>query len=85
MPQGGQLKVTPRAYSDRLDLEIADQGIGIPPEVRSKIFALFFSTKPNGSGIGLAMAFRIVQLHNGKLDFASEVNRGTTFRVSLPC
>jgi signal transduction histidine kinase len=85
MPQGGQLKVTPRVYSDRLELEIADQGIGIPPEVRSKIFALFFSTKPNGSGIGLAMAFRIVQLHNGKLDFASEVNRGTTFRVSLPC
>jgi signal transduction histidine kinase len=85
MPQGGQLKVTPHAYSDRLELEIADQGIGIPPEVRSKVFALFFSTKPSGSGIGLAMAFRIVQLHNGKLDFASEVNRGTTFRVSLPC
>src|ERR1051326_8391488 len=58
MPQGGQLKVTPHVHSDRLEIDIADQGIGIPPEVRSKIFALFFSTKPSGSGIGLAMAFR---------------------------
>jgi signal transduction histidine kinase len=85
MPQGGELKVTPRVHSDHVDIDIADQGTGIPSEVRSRIFALFFSTKPSGSGIGLAMAFRIVQLHNGKLDFASEVNRGTTFRVSLPC
>jgi signal transduction histidine kinase len=85
MPQGGELKVTPRVHSDHVDIDIADQGTGIPPDVRSKIFALFFSTKPSGSGIGLAMAFRIVQLHNGKLDFASEINRGTTFRVSLPC
>jgi len=84
MPSGGQLKVTPRAHSDRVDLEIADQGTGIAPEMRSRIFSLFFSTKPSGTGIGLAMAFRIVQLHNGRLDFSSEINRGTTFRVSLP-
>jgi signal transduction histidine kinase len=85
MPAGGQLKVMPRAHADRVDLEISDQGVGIPPEARAKIFSLFFSTKPSGTGIGLAMAFRIVQLHNGRLDFASEVNHGTTFRVSLPC
>jgi signal transduction histidine kinase/HAMP domain-containing protein len=84
MPAGGQLKVTPRVFPDRMDFEIADQGVGIPPEVRAKIFSLFFSTKPGGTGVGLAMAFRIVQLHNGSLDFASEVDRGTTFRVSLP-
>ncbi len=84
MPGGGQLKVTPRALPDRLDLEIADQGVGIPAEAQPKIFSLFFSTKPGGTGVGLAMAFRIVQLHNGSLDFASELNRGTTFRVSLP-
>ena len=84
MPNGGQLKVTPRLFPDRLDLEIADQGVGIPLEAQPKIFSLFFSTKPGGTGVGLAMAFRIVQLHNGSLDFASEVDRGTTFRVSLP-
>src|SRR5579863_1775298 len=84
MPSGGKLKVTPHLYPDRLDLEIADQGMGIPLEARPKIFSLFFSTKPGGTGVGLAMAFRIVQLHNGSLDFASELDRGTTFRVSLP-
>ena len=84
MPSGGQLRVTPRVSSNHLDLEIADQGVGIPPEVQPRIFSLFFSTKPGGTGIGLAMAFRIVQLHNGWMDFSSEVARGTTFRVSLP-
>ena len=55
-----------------------------PPELHAKIFSLFFSTKAGGTGVGLAMAFRIVQLHNGSMDFSSEVARGTTFRVSLP-
>jgi signal transduction histidine kinase/HAMP domain-containing protein len=84
MPSGGELKVTPHATPRRLELEIADQGAGIPPEARQKIFSLFYTTKPGGTGVGLAMAFRILQLHNGSLDFSSEVNRGTTFRISLP-
>lgn len=84
MPSGGELKVTPRAFADRLELEIADQGVGIPPEARQKVFALYFTTKPGGSGIGLAMVYRIIQLHNGSIDFTSEVNRGTTFRITLP-
>lgn len=84
MPSGGELKVKPHATADRLELEIADQGVGISPEARQKIFSLYYTTKPNGTGVGLAMAFRIIQLHNGSIDFSSEVNRGTTFRVSLP-
>jgi hypothetical protein len=84
MPSGGELRVTPHAQPDRVILEIADQGVGIPPEVREKIFSLFYTTKPGGTGVGLAMAFRILQLHNGSIDFSSEVNRGTTFRLSLP-
>lgn len=84
MPSGGELRVTPHVLPQRVDLEIADEGIGIPPEVRPKLFSLFFTTKPGGTGVGLAMAYRIVQLHNGSIDFSSEVNRGTTFRVSLP-
>jgi signal transduction histidine kinase len=84
MPQGGELTVTPRALPNAIELEISDTGVGIPPAAQKKIFSLFYTTKPGGTGIGLAMAFRVVQLHNGAIDFTSEVNRGTTFRVTLP-
>jgi len=84
MPSGGELKVTPSRVQDRLELEISDQGVGIPPDARTKIFSLFYTTKPGGSGIGLALTYRILQLHNGSIDFSSELNRGTVFRLSLP-
>jgi len=84
MPAGGQLKVKPQTDGAYVSLEVSDQGVGIPPEARQKIFSLFYTTKPGGSGIGLAMAFRVLQLHNGFIDFSSEVQRGTTFRVSIP-
>lgn len=84
MPAGGELRVTPRNLVHHVSLEIADQGPGIPENIREKIFSLFFTTKPGGSGVGLALAYRIVQLHNGSIDFSSEIDRGTTFRVSLP-
>lgn len=85
MPAGGELKVTPRAFPHHLELAIVDQGVGIPPEAKAKLFSLCFTTKPGGTGMGLAMAYRIVQLHNGTIDFSSELNGGTTFRISLPC
>ena len=84
MPSGGELKIRPRKSERRVELEIADQGVGIPPDVQSRIFSLFFTTKPGGSGVGLAMAYRIIQLHNGSIEFSSEPNQGTTFRISLP-
>jgi signal transduction histidine kinase len=84
MESGGELKVKPRTDGHYVNLEVSDQGAGIPPEARQKIFSLFYTTKPGGSGIGLAMAFRILQLHNGFIDFSSEVHRGSTFRVSIP-
>jgi signal transduction histidine kinase/HAMP domain-containing protein len=84
MPSGGQLKVKPQTEGRYVNLEVSDQGVGIPPDARQKIFSLFYTTKPGGSGIGLAMAFRVLQLHNGFIDFSSEVHRGTTFRVSIP-
>jgi signal transduction histidine kinase len=84
MPRGGELRVKPHAGSNHVELEIADQGVGIPQEARPRIFSLYYTTKPGGTGVGLAMAFRIVQLHDGSIDFSSEVNRGTTFLVSLP-
>ncbi len=84
MPSGGELKVRPRRLSQYVELQISDQGVGIPAELRPKIFSLYFTTKPGGSGVGLAMVYRIIQLHNGSIDFSSEPNQGTTFRVALP-
>jgi signal transduction histidine kinase len=84
MPSGGELRVTPRVTPRHLELEISDQGPGIPPEARGKIFSLFYTTKPGGSGVGLAMSYRILQLHNGSIDYSSEADRGTTFRLTLP-
>ncbi len=84
MPKGGELTITPHAMPNAVELEIRDSGVGIPPDAQKRIFSLFYTTKPGGTGVGLAMAFRVVQLHNGTIDFTSEVNHGTTFRVTLP-
>jgi PAS domain S-box-containing protein len=84
MPSGGQLQLTLSRHGDVAEITVGDTGMGIPLENRQKIFQLFFTTRPGGSGIGLASAFRIVQLHNGSIDFTSEVGRGTTFRIELP-
>jgi len=63
---------------------VSDTGCGIPPELKSKVFGLYFTTKPKGSGIGLAMTFRIVQLHDGTIDFTSEPGKGATFIIRIP-
>jgi len=84
MPQGGELELAVARAGPDVELSISDQGLGIPLENRDKIFRLYYTTRPQGTGIGLAMAFRVVQLHNGTIDFSSEVGRGTTFRVRFP-
>ena len=84
MPEGGELRVEASARADCAELRISDTGSGIAPELRENIFRLYFTTKPKGSGIGLAMTFRIVQLHDGTIDFTSEPGKGTTFLIRLP-
>jgi PAS domain S-box-containing protein len=84
MPSGGQLRLVLSRRGEMAEITVGDTGKGIPPENRQKIFQLFFTTRPGGSGIGLASTFRIVQLLNGSIDFTSEVGRGTTFRIELP-
>jgi PAS domain S-box-containing protein len=84
MPNGGQLRLVLSRRSEMAEITVGDTGRGIPLENRQKIFQLFFTTRPGGSGIGLASTFRIVQLHNGSINFTSEVGRGTTFRIELP-
>lgn len=71
---------------DRVLLEIADNGGGIPPEIRSRIFDPFFTTKPigQGTGLGLSLCHGIISAHNGTVAVSSEVDSGTTFVISLP-
>jgi signal transduction histidine kinase len=89
MPDGGRVRVA--IYRDHLFgvVEIADEGVGIPADVLPRIFELYFTTKPRGSGIGLALTYRILQIHGGALDVRSNpdsmaADRGTTFTLRLP-
>jgi PAS domain S-box-containing protein len=83
-PPGGRITVGLERKGEYAAIAVSDTGKGISPEDRGKIFQLFFTTRPGGTGIGLANTFRFVQLHNGRIEFESEVGRGTTFRVELP-
>ena len=84
MPNGGNLRIESYVRGDEAEIRIADTGPGISPEVREKIYNLYFTTKEHGSGIGLAMTFRIVQLHDGAIDLVSEAGMGTTFLLRFP-
>jgi signal transduction histidine kinase len=89
MPSGGELRVTVRREQRAGVVEIADNGTGIPEALLPRIFDLYFTTKPRGSGIGLAMTYRIVQLHGGAMEVRSNTDagapeRGTTFTVRIP-
>jgi PAS domain S-box-containing protein len=84
MPKGGTLTLRAFASSQAAVLEVQDTGAGISPEIRDKIFNLYFTTKKTGSGIGLAMTYRAMQLHHGALDLDLEARHGTTFRFMLP-
>lgn len=81
---GGRVTLGLRRSGEFAEIAVADSGRGIPPADQKKIFQLFFTTRPGGSGIGLANTFRFVQLHNGRIEFESETGHGTTFRVKLP-
>ena len=85
MPEGGPLKVaTSRGQDGSARITIADRGIGIAEEDQERIFNLYYTTKKGGTGIGLAQAFRAVQLHGGVIRFDSQVGVGTTFEIILP-
>ncbi len=81
---GGELTVLMREEGRMAIVNIVDHGSGIPDEIRDKIFDLYFTTKKEGSGIGLAMAYRILQLHNGSIDVQSKPSIGTIFALRIP-
>jgi signal transduction histidine kinase len=84
MPSGGTLTLGLERRGESAEIRIEDTGQGIAPEHRARVFQLFFTTRPGGSGIGLASAYKAIQLHDGSIDFDSHIGRGTTFRIELP-
>lgn len=84
MPQGGVLTITARHENNVAIAEIQDQGSGIPKDLHDKVFELYFTTKKEGSGIGLAQTYQILQWHYGSVDFESAETTGTIFRFQVP-
>lgn len=89
MPTGGTLKIEVARNEDKksnkvLEINIRDTGTGIPPEIKNKITEPFFTTKTEGTGLGLFIAFRIVKMHKGSLDIDSHNGKGTTVTLRIP-
>lgn len=84
MPDGGQLVVRTRPLAQGVALDLIDTGVGMDARTQSQIFQTFFSTKPGGSGLGLATANKIIEAHGGRIAVQSEPGRGTQFTIALP-
>jgi signal transduction histidine kinase len=85
MPNGGSLQIRcAPARRGRVSITFTDTGVGIPPEHLNRIFDLYFTTREKGSGIGLSMVFRTVQMHDGEIEVQSTLGKGATFRILLP-
>ena len=84
MPQGGRLTISASRQNGVALAEVQDQGKGIPKDLHDKVFELYFTTKREGSGIGLAQTYQILQWHYGTVDFESSETSGTVFRFHIP-
>jgi PAS domain S-box-containing protein len=85
MPLGGRLTITCERVNDRLLLRFTDTGLGMTEDVRERIFEPFYTTKgANGTGLGLAVSYGIIERHEGQISVESEAGRGTTFEINLP-
>jgi two-component system NtrC family sensor kinase len=80
----GRITIRTARARERVEIAVADDGIGIAPQVVSRLFDPFFSTKEGGSGLGLTLTQQIVKDHGGELTVASTVGAGTTFTVRVP-
>ncbi|NOY77843.1 MAG: PAS domain-containing protein [Calditrichaeota bacterium] len=83
-PAGGKIWIHSSKKPDGVKISIGDTGAGIPREKLQKIFNLYFTTKPNGTGLGLSMVHQIVSAHNGHIEVQSEEGKGTVFEIILP-
>jgi PAS domain S-box-containing protein len=85
MPRGGRVTISTEAETEvLLKVTIGDEGVGIPPEDVERIFNMYYTTKPEGTGIGLALVRRVVDLHHGSIEILSTIGRGTNVIVRLP-
>lgn len=84
MPDGGVITITTAEKDGTIEAEIADQGVGIAPEILEQVLNLYFTTKKGGSGLGLPLALRAIELNRGALKIESHVGEGTTCRIRLP-
>ena len=84
MPQGGPLTISAHREGNAVVAEVCDQGIGIAEDSHEKVFELYFTTKKDGNGIGLAQTYQVLQWHYGSVDFESAEESGTVFRFHIP-
>jgi len=84
MSTGGELIIRTGRCGDNARIEVSDTGCGIAAEELPRIFDAYYSSRPEGSGLGLATTRRIVEAHNGKIDVTSEPGKGTCFTIKLP-
>jgi PAS domain S-box-containing protein len=84
MPGGGRVELSARQAEEGIEIAFADTGVGIDPDLIDKIFDLYVTTKSKGSGIGLSVVYRIVQLHGGEITVESRKGEGARFVVRLP-
>ncbi|ODS30583.1 MAG: two-component sensor kinase [Candidatus Scalindua rubra] len=84
MPDGGELRISSRESKGFVEIEITDSGCGIPEKEVKKIFDPLYTTKPKGTGIGLAVCNGIIQKHNGTIDVKSQEGKGTNMFIKLP-
>jgi signal transduction histidine kinase len=81
---GGELRVKSQLQDGQLQFSVSDTGVGLPSEEMEQIFSAFFTTKPQGSGMGLAISRSIVESHGGRLWVTANDGRGATFHFTLP-
>ena len=84
MPKGGELAIGASKKEESVYVTIQDSGVGIPAEVRTRLFTPLFTTKSKGQGLGLVVSNRIIEAHGGEITFESEIGKGTTFTVKVP-
>ncbi|MFY9659776.1 MAG: ATP-binding protein [Terriglobales bacterium] len=85
MPQGGELTIRTAAIAHGVEVSVADTGSGLTPEECERLFTPYYTTKQHGTGLGLAIVQSVVSDHGGKISVASTPEKGTTFRIELPC
>jgi two-component system, NtrC family, sensor histidine kinase HydH len=84
MPDGGTMTVQSHAEPDTFALDVIDTGPGMTPEIQERVFDVFFSTKPGGTGVGLPIVRQIVELHGGTVTCESAAGHGSRFSIRIP-